>query len=79
MRSLRKLSILAVAVCACIGVPQGGAFCGELRSHCQFKTTLYLPPALWKAVKIAAIESDRDATELVVEALQQYLKKGSRS
>jgi hypothetical protein len=29
-------------------------------------------------VKIAAIESDRDATELVVEALQQYLKKGGR-
>jgi hypothetical protein len=45
----------------------------------RFKTTLYLPPELWKAVKIAAIESDRDATELVVEALQQYLKKGSRS
>jgi hypothetical protein len=45
----------------------------------RFKTTLYLPPELWKAVKIAAIESDRDATELVVEALQQYMKKGGRS
>jgi hypothetical protein len=45
----------------------------------RFKTTLYLPPGLWKAVKIAAIESDRDATELVVEALEQYLKKGARS
>jgi len=44
----------------------------------RFKTTLYLPPELWKAVKIAAIESDRDATELVVAALQQYLKKGGR-
>jgi hypothetical protein len=45
----------------------------------RFKTTLYLPPELWKAVKIAAIESDRDATELVVEALQQYMKKAGRS
>jgi hypothetical protein len=45
----------------------------------RFKTTLYLPPELWKAVKIAAIETDRDATDLVVEALQQYLKKGVRS
>ena len=45
----------------------------------RFKTTLYLPPELWKAVKIAAIESDRDATELVVEALQRYLKRGGRT
>jgi hypothetical protein len=45
----------------------------------RFKTTLYLPAELWKAVKIAAIESDRDATELVVEALQQYMKNGGRS
>ncbi|MGA7624931.1 MAG: hypothetical protein WB630_23765 [Candidatus Acidiferrales bacterium] len=45
----------------------------------RFKTTLYLPKDLWKATKIRAIESDRDATELVVEALRQYLKKGVRS
>ena len=45
----------------------------------RFKTTLYLPEDLWKATRILAIEMDVDATDLVVEALQQYLKKGDRS
>ena len=45
----------------------------------RFKTTLYLPEDLWKATRIRAIEMDVDATDLVVEALQQYLKKGGRS
>lgn len=41
----------------------------------RFKTTLYLPEDLWKATRIRAIEMDVDATDLVVKALQQYLKK----
>ena len=45
----------------------------------RFKTTLYLPEDLWKATRIQAIEMDVDATDLVVEALQQFLKKGGRS
>ena len=45
----------------------------------RFKTTLYLPEDLWKATRIRAIEMDVDATDLVVEALQQFLKKGGRS
>lgn len=45
----------------------------------RFKTTLYLPEDLWKATRIRAIETDVDATDLVVEALQQFLKKGGRS
>jgi hypothetical protein len=45
----------------------------------RFKTTLYLPEDLWKATRIRAIEMDVDATDLVVEALQQFLKKGTRS
>jgi hypothetical protein len=45
----------------------------------RFKTTLYLPEDLWKATRILAIEMDVDATDLVVEALQQFLKKGGRS
>jgi hypothetical protein len=45
----------------------------------RFKTTLYLPEDLWKATRIRAIEMDVDATDLVVEALQLFLKKGSRS
>lgn len=44
----------------------------------RFKTTLYLPENLWKATRIRAIEMDVDATDLVVEALQQYLKRGGR-
>ena len=45
----------------------------------RFKTTLYLPEDLWKAIRIRAIEMDVDATDLVVEALRQYMKKGGRS
>jgi len=45
----------------------------------RFKTTLYLPEDLWKATRIRAIEMDVDATDLVVDALQQFLKKGGRS
>jgi hypothetical protein len=45
----------------------------------RFKTTLYLPEDLWKATRIRAIEMDVDATDLVVEALQKFLRKGGRS
>ena len=42
----------------------------------RVKTTLYLPEDLWKAAKIKAIETNVDATDIVVGALEKYLKKG---
>jgi len=43
------------------------------------RTTIYLPPSLWKAAKIKGIEKDTTATQIVVWALEQYLgKKGER-
>ena len=44
----------------------------------RHKTTLYFPSALWKEVKIEAIKRGCDATEIVVSAVQQYLKKGGK-
>jgi len=43
------------------------------------RTTLYIPPELWKQTKIEAIKRDCDATDIVVWALESYLKKGGRS
>jgi len=40
------------------------------------RTTLYIPPELWKATKIEAIKKDVDATDIVVWALEAYLRKG---
>lgn len=46
----------------------------------RMKTSLRLDPGLWRKVKIRAIEEDRDAQDLVAEALADYLKKkGGRS
>jgi hypothetical protein len=43
------------------------------------RTTLYLPVELWKRTKIEAIKRDCDATDIVVWALEAYLKtKGGR-
>jgi hypothetical protein len=43
------------------------------------RTTLYIPPGLWKEVKILAIKRDCDATDIVVWAIEAYLKtKGER-
>jgi len=43
------------------------------------RTTLFLPPELWKETKILAIKRDCDATDIVVWALEAYLKsKGGR-
>ena len=38
------------------------------------RTTLYIPPGLWKEVKILAIKRDCDATDIVVWAIEAYLK-----
>jgi hypothetical protein len=42
------------------------------------KTTLSLPPSLWKEVKILAVKRDVTAAEIVRWALEAYLKKGDR-
>jgi hypothetical protein len=41
----------------------------------RFKTTLSIPPELWKRTKIEALKQDRDATDLVIDALEMYLKR----
>ena len=46
------------------------------------KTSLNLPAELWKKVRIRALEEDRSAQEIVIEMLEEYLrrsKKGGRS
>ncbi len=46
------------------------------------KTSLNLPADLWKKVRIRALEEDRSAQEVVVQMLEEYLrrpKKGGRS
>lgn len=42
------------------------------------RTTLYLPPELWKQCKLLAIVRGCDATDIVVTALKQYLSKVKR-
>ena len=42
------------------------------------RTTLYLPPALWKQCKILAIEYGTPATDIVVLALSRYLPELKR-
>lgn len=37
--------------------------------------TVYLPPALADALKIHAIEKGREASEIVEEALGEYLRR----
>ena len=41
------------------------------------RTTLYLPPELWKAAKIEAIKRGVTATEIVAWALAEYLAKST--
>jgi hypothetical protein len=44
------------------------------------RTTIRVPRSLWDAVRHRAIDDNSDAQELVMRALQQYLKqKGGRS
>jgi hypothetical protein len=45
----------------------------------RIRTTLYFPPELWKEAKIEAIRRDVDATDIVVWALEAFLKKGGKS
>jgi hypothetical protein len=43
------------------------------------RTTIRVPRSLWDAVRHRAIDENSDAQELVIRALQQYLKqKGGR-
>jgi len=39
------------------------------------RTTLYLPPELWKQCKLLAIVRGCGATDIVVTAVKQYLSK----
>lgn len=39
------------------------------------RTTLYLPPQLWKRMRLEAVKRDTTATQLVVSACEQWLKK----
>jgi hypothetical protein len=39
------------------------------------RTTLCLPPELWKSIRIEAIKRDETATTLVIWALEQWLQK----
>jgi hypothetical protein len=40
------------------------------------RTTLYLPPEIWKAFRIEAVKRGETATQLVVWAMEAWLKKG---
>lgn len=40
------------------------------------KTSIYLPPDLRRALKLRAIEEDRSATEIIIEALREKLASG---
>ena len=37
-----------------------------------------IPKDLYKAVKIAAVEREQDLKDLVIEALQRFLKEGGK-
>jgi hypothetical protein len=42
------------------------------------KTTLRLPKKLWHEVRLKALNDGRTAQEIVIEALEAFLKKGGR-
>lgn len=39
------------------------------------RTVFFLDPELKRAIKIAAIEQERSASELVAEAVREYLRR----
>jgi hypothetical protein len=39
------------------------------------KTSVDIPDNLWKAAKILAVEENKDLRDVIVEALEEYLKK----
>jgi hypothetical protein len=41
------------------------------------KTTLLMPKKMWQEVRLRAQRDGRPAREIVIEALEAYLKKGS--
>jgi hypothetical protein len=42
------------------------------------KTTLTIPEELWKAAKIAAVQEGRDLRDVLLSALERYLKDKRR-
>jgi RNA polymerase-interacting CarD/CdnL/TRCF family regulator len=40
----------------------------------KVKMTVMVPRSLWKRSKIRAVEEERDLREVVIEALERYLK-----
>jgi hypothetical protein len=42
------------------------------------KTTLLMPKKMWQEVRLRARNDGRPAREIVIEALEALLKKGSR-
>ena len=41
----------------------------------QLVTSLRIDPDIWKDAKVAAIQNDMTLTQLVEEAIQQWIKK----
>jgi hypothetical protein len=39
------------------------------------RTTLYLPPRLWKKLRLEAVKRDETATALVVLAIEEWFKR----
>ena len=48
------------------------------KAHDSVKTTVKLPRALWKRVHMRAMDDEQDMNDLVIAALERYLK-GSRA
>jgi hypothetical protein len=42
------------------------------------RTTLYLPADLWKSFRLEAVKRDETATQLVVWAMEQWIRKGGK-
>ncbi len=42
------------------------------------KTTMALPRDLWKRARVRAIDEDRDLQDVVVSAVEEYLRKPLR-
>ena len=43
------------------------------------KTSVDIPDDLWKAAKILAVEEKRDLRDIIIDALQEYLGKKTKT